>query len=397
MTLNDIKKGVVGLLYLPQWWMQALQKRDPYLWTFDAWSGTDYSDNPRALYEYVLANEPKIQAVWTTNSQKVYDRLKREGKPVVMRHSKEGRRIQKRAGFFFCTHGRLCDVSEGELKYMHGIRFFNLWHGAPLKQIGDDETQFKQKTTLKKRFFTAIRRVIVPWEFLSGDFLSSGPFFEPFIRSAFGRCSRIFGAYEPRLDYLFSQNKEQLVERLDKQYNHPLKVMYMPTFRDSQFGNCNPFEMAGYDAERMRKLLESENIVLLYKGHFLDSSVQEGQHNERIILVGNADYDNLYALLKDVDVLITDYSSVYFDFLCTRKPMILFPFDYEEYTTQSRPFYFDYSLMQATKVHTWSELEDCLKNQSYHQSTQEEVERFRPGINNNCCATLCAKLLSEIE
>lgn len=391
----NIIHALQGLCYLPQWYMQRWHKRDKNLWTFDAWSGQRYSDNPRALYEYVLANEPEIKAVWITNSEDVFQRLKNEGKPVAMRHSKEGRKIQKHAGYFFCTHGRLNEDSEGELKYMNGIRYVNLWHGAPLKQVGDDEAHFKvKKISLWKKVKTSIRKILVPWEFLHGEMINSSPFFAPFFQTAYGRNYTMLDCTEPRLDKLTMHAKESLIKEIDLRYKSPLKVLYMPTFRDSKFGKFSPFEQIGFSAERLESLLESHNIVLLYKGHFLDSENGVGNLSERIRVVGDKDYDDLYTFIKDVDVLITDYSSIYFDFLCLGKPMILFPFDYDEYVKQSRAFYFDYNLMEAKRVYTWQELENCLQTKSYYPPSKAEIQRFRPISIGNCCERLVEILKS---
>lgn len=388
-TIDNIFHALIGICYLPQWYGQRLHKRNNNLWTFDAWCGKRYSDNPRALYEYVLTNEPAIQAVWITDSEEVFQRLKSEGKPVVMRHSKEGRRIQKDAGYFFCTHGRMIEGSEGELRYMNGIRYVNLWHGAPLKQIGDDETRFKYRhISWWKKVKTSIRKILVPWEFLHGEMINSSPFFAPFFQTAFGRYYTLLDCAEPRLDKLKVQVKEFLIEELDIQYNSPIKVLYMPTFRDSKFGRFSPFEQAGFSAERLESVLESQNIVLLYKGHYLDKENGVGNLSERIRVISDEDYDDLYTFIKDVDVLITDYSSIYFDFLCLGKPMILFPFDYVEYTKESRAFYFDYNLMEAQKVYTWPELVECLQTKSYYPPSNAEMQRFRPQPIGHCCEHL---------
>ena len=155
-TLSGILRHTIqSLLLLPQWYAQKWHKRDPYLWTFDAWSGTRYSDNPRALYEYVLAHEPAIHPVWMTNNPEISERLKAENTPVAMRNSSEGIRIQKDAGFFFCTHGRLNGQSEGELQYMNGIRYINVWHGAPLKLVGDSWMVVKAEASVLLVVLTA--------------------------------------------------------------------------------------------------------------------------------------------------------------------------------------------------------------------------------------------------
>ena len=387
--INNILHAIDGLCSLPQWYLQRFNKRDKNLWIFDSWCGERYSDNPRALYEYVLVNEPTIRPVWITKSEAIYTRLKNEGKPVAMCYSAEGRKIQKRAGVFFCTHGRLNGESEGELKYMNGIRYVNLWHGAPLKQVGDDEEHFKVKhVSWWKKVKTSLRKILVPWEFLHGEMINSSPFFAPYLQSAFGRMFKMIDFAEPRLDKLVQPVKESLIKAIDLQYNSPTKVLYMPTFRDTQFGRFSPFEQVGFNAERLESILESQNIVFLYKGHYLDKENGVGNKSERIRVICDEDYDDLYSFIKDVDVLITDYSSIYFDFLCLGKPIILFPFDYKEYTSGSRGFYFDYNLLEAKRVYTWSELEQCLLQKSYYSPSKEEIRRFRPNPIGNCSKQL---------
>lgn len=388
MKKGDIASAIRGILFLPKWHAQKWHKRDQNLWTFDAWSGIRYSDNPRALYEYVLAHEPSIRAVWITNSTDVYQRLKSEGKPVAMRYTKEGQQIQKDSGVFFCTHGRLNNASEGDLRYMNGIRYVNLWHGVPFKQVGDDERALIVKQTWWKKIKTRIRKCIVPWEFITGEMVCGSPFFKPFLQSAFGKYFNLINTPEPRLDKLVSPTPDSITTELNLQFENPLKILYMPTFRDTNFGKFNPFEMAGFNRERLEKMLKSQNMVLLYKGHFLDQQNGVTHIDERIRVVGDTDYDDLYTFIKDVDVLITDYSSIYFDFLCLRKPMILFPFDYSDYSAHSRKSYFDYNLMEAKRVYTWQEMEECLKKKTYYPPSEEEIQRFRPLPIGNCCEQL---------
>ncbi len=388
-TSADIVHALRGLCFLPCWWEQRLHKRDPHLWTFGAWDGLRYSDNSRALYEYVIAHYPQIKAVWMTHSPAIVQHLKDRGLPVVLCESKEGRQIQKKAGFFFATKG----ADDSSPRYMNGIRYINLWHGMPLKQIGNDAQLFIRKNTLFKRFKTICRRCFVPWEFLQGQTLSSAPFFTPFLQSAFELpSSEIWETGLPRIDKFRSTAPEELIQALDKQFNRPLKVLYMPTHRDAEH-HFNPFTKAGFCAATFNILLEQHNIVFLYKGHFFDRDVHEESLPQRLITLSDNDYDDLYTFVRDVDVLITDYSSIYFDFLYLRKPIILFPFDEEAYITKSRPFYFDYALMAAKRVYTWQELMHCLATHDYHLPSNEEVERFC-GIEQD--KTHCEQVVKHI-
>ncbi len=367
---KDILHALNGLLFLPCWWAQHLHKRDPYLWTFGAWDGVRYSDNARALYEYVVAHCPQIKAVWMTHSPAIVQRLKGKGLPVVLCKTKEGKQIQKKAGFFITSNS----VDASNPHYMNGIHYINLWHGMPLKKIGNDI--FKRKNTLFKQFKTFCRRILLPWEFIKGPTLSSAPFFTPFLQSALELpVSDVWETGLPRIDKFRSTTPEKLIQSLDEQYNRPLKVLYMPTHRDAEH-HFNPFTKAGFDATSFYTLLDQYNIVFLYKGHYFDRDVQERGTSNRLITITDNDYDDLYTFVKDVDVLITDYSSIYFDFLYLRKPIILFPFDEEDYISKSRPFYFDYALMEAKKVYSWSELMQSLATDDYYIPSDDEVVRF---------------------
>ena len=383
---RDMLHLIESLCFLPLWHLQRFIKRDPNLWTFGAWSGLRYSDNSRVLYEHVLANHPEIRCVWMTRNKDVYEKLRAEGKPVALCTSREGKRIQRRAGYFFMTSNRY----DSDFRQMNGIRFINLWHGMPLKKIGEDAIERVREKGIWKQIKTRIRKRIIPWEFLSGPTISGSPFFVPFLQSAFMlREQDVYLVPEPRLSRLNGKGGEALITNLNAQYNNPTKVLYMPTFRDDKIGKFNPFEMAeGFDRERYEELLRQKNIVLMYKGHFLDDVKATVSNEGRIRIIGDDDYTDLYRLLNEIDVLITDYSSIYFDFLCLRKPIILFPFDMDDYLAHSREFYFNYNLMGAKKVYSWGEMEECLRLETYYPPLEEEMQRFRPLSNEDSCEDL---------
>ena len=393
--LKDICNAIKGLLFLPQWYAQKNHVRNKSLWTFGSWSGLRYSDNSRALYEYVLEHHPEIQAVWVTRSLDIYDKLRNEGKPVVICDSKEGIDIQRNAGYFFMTSS----IQDGDTRYMNGIYFVNLWHGMPLKKIGEDAMMRIRDKSVWKRIKTWIRKQVVPWEFIAEHCLTvcGEPFFRPFFKTAFTIEDKdVWPVVEPRLYKLNQPHEEALTKQLNKLYGNPLKVLYMPTFRDSSVGVFSPFKAEiGFDAERLNAVLEKNNIVLLYKGHFIDEENGQQHVQGRLRTISDNDYDDLYSFINDVDVLITDYSSIYFDFLYLRKPIILFPFDEQAYISKSREFYFSYELLEAKKTYTWQEIEQCLSYKTYHVPSRSELERFCVADINNCCEQLVNIIINQ--
>ena len=118
--------------------------------------------------------------------------------------------------------------------------------------------------------------------------------------------------------------------------------------------------------------------------------------NNRIISINDDMYDDLYRFLKDVDLLITDYSGMYFDFLLTRKPIILFPFDYEEYVS-SRPIYFDYNLLRAHKVYSWDSLMTAIEKREYSSPCEEEISFFHSYKDARSSERVCQKIKEMIS
>ena len=393
-----IKKSIKALFFLPFWWLQKFIKRDSTLWIFGAWYGTRYADNSRAFFEYVVANHPEIKAYWVTKNNKVYQELKRRSLPIVYADSKEGKNIQKHASISFLSVG-LSDVNPA---YLNGCQIVWLWHGMPLKLIGKPGQDFLTEHTFWKKMKTKIRRIILPYEFLNpydgypAQMLSTSPFFSKYLQDSFKIVpDNMWELGQPRNDKLFSPTIEPLILNFKTKFNNPQIVLYMPTFRDSKSKKnqyFNPFALEDFDLTTFTKALSDNNIVFIYKGHFFDSDNSLLSQNNRIITISDKDYDDLYAFIKDVDVLITDYSSIYFDFLLCRKPIILFPFDKDSYMSQSRPFYFDYELLQAKRVYSWQELTAALAEKDYYVPSEDTIKLFNTYTDGDSCKRLFERI-----
>ena len=106
-------------------------------------------------------------------------------------------------------------------------------------------------------------------------------------------------------------------------------------------------------------------------------------------------YDVLYRFVKDMDILITDYSSIYFDYLLLRRPIILTPFDYDDYIRTQRGLYFDYNSLESTKAHNWKELLQILKDESYNKPSKHEVDRFVDHVDANSSKRIAEHVFSN--
>ena len=372
---------VCAILFLPFWWLERLIPRNKNLFLFGACYGHKYSDNSKALFEYILKNEPKIKPYWVTFDKKVYQELLLDNKPVIMAYSLKGWLLHLRASFVFYS-----STGDTNIYAVNGARRICLWHGMPLKKILFDthkglRLQGKDgKVTSKIK--KIIRDFIFPYYLYSKKpyfSISSSEFFVPFLSSAFLIDSKnIWFTGLPRTDYYYQEKKEEFISLIRNKYNNSRIVLYMPTFRRLRnYGKFyNPFSDSNFDINSFTGFLETNNIVFLYKPHYFDKTFNYSISSERFVLIKDEDYDELYVLISNIDILVTDYSSVYFDFLCLNKPVVLTPFDYDTYIKKSREHYFDYDLLPSIKAYNWNELMTIIADEKYFSLSKEEADKF---------------------
>lgn len=383
-----------ALLFLPFWYLQRLLPRDKHIWLFGSWFGQKYSDNSRGMYEYVLAHEPHIRPMWITHSKEVFAKLQGEGKPVAMAYSWKGRLWCLRAGVVFITTA----AAEMNAKYLNGARMIWLWHGMVIKQIMADEVRFKNlRYSTFKRIKVAINNFLFPWEnhVRKDAVLSTADFFNPFLASAFEvESSLLWTDGYPRNDALFSEVQEDIIKRYREQFPTAKFIIYMPTHRLNERKGTpfNGFEGFGFDQETFFQILEEQDYVFFNKGHFYDSGAQIGMSNPRFLNVTDKDFDNLYTFVKDMDMLMTDFSSIYIDYLLVKKPIILAPFDYDDYISSERPLYFDYNDLEGVKATNWDDVFTILRQRTYFNPTDEQISRFHRYVDGNSARRIAAHI-----
>jgi CDP-glycerol glycerophosphotransferase len=133
--------------------------------------------------------------------------------------------------------------------------------------------------------------------------------------------------------------------------------LYAPTFRKNLL---NPFEQGLADLDSLSRCAKRNNLLLVFKLHPAMKGLQGAADLEHII-----EYDSradVYPALVLTDFLVTDYSSIYFDYLLLDRPILFFPFDYETYVSQDRSLLFDYEAMTpGPKYRNQQDLETALE------------------------------------
>lgn len=226
----------------------------------------------------------------------------------------------------------------GTIDYMHDKLSLELWHGFPLKGLGSmiyDSTKHDDFTR---------------WEWNNIDKIASySQLYSVLMSASYGtHINQFFISGMPRNDFLFNtEGKRILSHLLDQNFNTKSVIFYMPTFRESAMKHektivkksNNIFGFECFDISGFNQFLEENKITLIAKLHqfeeeFVINTLSEYDNKNIHILSQNtleeSGYD-LYEVLNAADLLITDYSSVYFDYLLLDRPVLFTPIDLEHY------------------------------------------------------------------
>ena len=155
----------------------------------------------------------------------------------------------------------------------------------------------------------------------------------------------------------------------------------MPTWRDN---GRNFIETAGFDLSILNNILIKNNELFIFKLHSKTIINLEKIKNYSNIIVLNNSYD-IYPILPFTDMLITDYSSIYTDYLLLKKDIVIFDFDKEEYMSKDRDLLLDFDkYTPGTRAHNFSELCSIISNHTdCHISNYDEVMDIYWGAKDN--------------
>ncbi len=295
------------------------EKIDPKRIVFESMWGSKYSCNPQHLYEYIDKNYPGFECIWSLKDP----RMPVKGNAIrVRRGSQEYYRYLATAKYFVNN----VNFEDAYVKRDGQIEIQTM-HGTPLKTLGLDVTADFPTENARIKYIEKNDR----WNYL----LVQGKFMEDKAEGCFKYNKDMLRCGYPRTDILFDGN-QQKTDAKKRELNLPLDkkiILYTPTWRIR-----NKFEMK-LDLEKMREKLSDEYIILVRLHHFCASGYDIPADNEFIFNFNSYRYvEELYMIS---DILITDYSSVMFDYALLKKPMLFFTYDLEEYSEKLRGLYVD--------------------------------------------------------
>lgn len=361
-------------------------------------SKPDYSDNAKALYEYIMANQiyRQYDIVWLVNDPVILQILTQNGIKTCLEKSIHGLYCIFRSKYIVGTHNHYCRLKVRK-QYL-----INLWHGMPLKAMGFADHLETESSLQGFRIGGEADNILIATSSITRNAMVVSFLVDP-------RKVAITG--QPRNDYLFMTSKEQklaqLLNRDLSQYNKLL--LYMPTFRVG-YGR---FEGTTEHLDLLRleifnEFLKDNNILFVLKLHPFEEKYWISQDNfeqcnENIVILNTecltAHLISIYEVLECFDILITDYSSIYFDFLLLNRPIIFLPLDLRRYA-QTRGFLLEpYDFWtpgpKATTIEMLiDEIQKCISDPAYYEMERKTINSL---INQFQDGSSCERVWNQIQ
>ena len=337
-------------------------KPDPKLIVFVSYGGKLMNDSPKCIYDYIRKDNrfADCKLVWAFRDTSKFD------VPI-------GKKIQLDtiSYYYYLLKARvwITNVSMKRGLSFSGINTFilNSWHGSAIKMIGSDVIGKQEVFTLpKNKSKSKSKNKKKPSE--DYLFLAQCEYDVSIWQRAFRiKRDNISTIGLPRNDELYKNNKPEIIKELKSKLGFPSDkkiIMYAPTFRENQKKDGKYLVFSPpIDFKKWEKELGNE-YVILFRAH--PSVVEVMKIKEEDNFVNNfSTYPNVNNLMLISDIMISDYSSILFDYSILGRPMLCFAYDYDTYASE-RGLYFDIrEALDSKELREEQDLLDAIKNMDF--------------------------------
>ena len=357
---------------------------------FESNLGRNYTGNPRAIYEEMVRQglDRKYRCYFILED-------------VTTKIPGSARKIRRNRFRYFLLFAQAgIWISDSRLpKYIikrPGCTYIQTWHGTPLKKLAlDMDTVYMAGETGIEEYKRNFRENTSTWDYL----ISQNSFSTAIFRRAFDFRKEILEIGYPRNDILFRMNHEKEIVKLKKELGLPLDkriILYAPTWRDNEFYGNGKYKFNPRIDFSMLKEELGRDTVMIVKYHYLVMDQIDWSTYGDFIRSYDMSYD-ISVLYLVSDLLITDYSSVMFDYSLLRRPMFFYCYDLEEYRSDLRGFYFN--LLEEAPgpvVKTTEELLQAIRTYDSREY-QSRYDAFHTKYNHADNGTAAQKVVSLIE
>ncbi len=297
---------------------------------FEAWKGRQYSDNPRAIHEELERRGDTRERVWAVENHgvEVPDSVR-----TVLVGSRDYYRALGRSRWVVSN-----DSMPKHYVKRDGTRYGQTWHGTPLKRIGFDIENLQMSN---KDYLVQFAQEVRKWDAL----VSPNAYSTEIFRRAFRFDGPVLETGYPRND-VFHRPVEREVRTAAVRTRLGIDpgrrvILYAPTWRDNHYDRSGRYQFAmKLDLERMYRRFKDDSVLLIRGHQLVAGSVDTSMFGRFALNVSH--YPDISDLYLAADVLVTDYSSVMYDFVNTGRPMLFYTHDLEAYRDDLRGFYVDF-------------------------------------------------------
>lgn len=367
-------------------------KKDERLMVFESFGGKQVSDSPRAIYEYMKEHHPEYKAVWVSDSNSSHNFSNVQ---YVEKYSKEWVDAITKAKFWISNARNPAWMSKPKETI-----YIQSWHGTPLKKLALDMDHVSMPGTNTSRYKKNFTREANRWDYL----IAPNQYSKNIFKRAFGYNGMILETGYPRNDYIV-KHKDDATEiiRLKKEMKIPTDkkvILYAPTWRDDEFYDVGKYKFdIKLDIKRLQKE-HGDDVVLILRMHYLIAdNIDLSEFGDFVI--DKSKHGDIKELYLISDVMITDYSSVFFDFSLLNRPIIFFTYDLDKYEGELRGFYFNFKELSPGPIclnndDLFIELNKALSgNWSLDPKRSEFVQQFAEWEDGTASKAIADIIVSE--
>jgi CDP-glycerol glycerophosphotransferase len=330
---------------------------------YHCFEGREYSDSPRAVHEELVRRGAPVEHLWVVRNGAC--QVPESAVPV-----REGSR-EYYAAFARARYLVTNDYWPRWFDRRPDQTSLVTWHGTPLKRHG---YELADRPRAVRAFRSVLSQRTENWQYV----VSPGGVSTSILRRAFPVGAELIETGLPRTDLFLRPYRDRLAEDVRRRLGLPTGkrvVLYAPTYRD---------QLAVRDGYRLGPLLNlaalgaalGDDHSLLFRKHRLSVGTLPADADGCVLDV--SEYPDANELLLAADTLVTDYSSLTFDFATTRRPIIFFTPDLEEYRDEIRGFSLDFEAeAPGPLLRTTEEVIDALRGaDTLHEEYRERYETF---------------------
>lgn len=354
-------------------------KRQSNYWLFSSSFAKKFNYNSKYLFLYILENNPELKAKFVINDDELRTQLiNKYGDFFIETNSIKGIIEALKASKWVISSGFPIILLFSSYKRT----IVNVWHGVPLKRIGLCENNVNSLRKIYIRLYHARNNTWFS--------TPSSNLIDVYSKSLGIKKEKIITLGQPRNDMLFQKNDfcKWLTSKNIKVQEYKKIILYAPTFRDGKFVKLFPF--SDFDFNSLDKWLTDNQYVIIIRLHQSDrTDISDFLNSKRVLSFDYTLVDDIMEILSFFDLLITDYSSIYIDYLLLNKPVVFLPYDYNEYIADRGLFFDYYEHTPGPKPQNFtiflSEVSHLLLDRTYFSSERIKLNTFFNEVGNGSC------------